>query len=81
MKARESVEFAAAVRLPRGTSRAVQKARVDLVLQLMGLAEQQDMLVRAHTYYDRFDCPPWLFARLAEQQDMLLSTWLPLVGG
>jgi ABC-type multidrug transport system ATPase subunit len=48
MTARESVEFAAAVRLPRGTSRPLQKARVDLVLQLMGLAEQQDMLVRAY---------------------------------
>jgi hypothetical protein len=45
MTARESVEFAAAVRLPRGSTRAVQRARVDLVLQLMGLAEQQDMLV------------------------------------
>jgi ABC-type multidrug transport system ATPase subunit len=45
MTARESVEFAAAVRLPRGTTRDVQTARVDLVLQLMGLAEQQHMLV------------------------------------
>ncbi|KAF6257910.1 hypothetical protein COO60DRAFT_1701618 [Scenedesmus sp. NREL 46B-D3] len=45
MTARESVEFAAAVRLPRGATRADQRARVDLVLQLMGLAEQQDMLV------------------------------------
>ncbi|WIA13694.1 hypothetical protein OEZ85_007251 [Tetradesmus obliquus] len=45
MTARESVEFAAAVRLPRGTTRDEAAARVDLVLQLMGLAEQQHMLV------------------------------------
>jgi hypothetical protein len=45
MTARESVEFAAAVRLPRGTPRDVQAARVDVVLQLMGLSEQQHMLV------------------------------------
>ena len=55
MTARESVEFAAAVRLPRGTTRDEAAARVDLVLQLMGLAEQQQMLVSKH-FFNCFHC-------------------------
>lgn len=45
MTARESVEFAAALKLPKGTPKAVLQERVGHVLQLMGLDEQQDMLV------------------------------------
>lgn len=46
MTARESVEFAAALRLPHGTPTPLRRARVESVLQLMGLSMQQHVLVR-----------------------------------